>query len=287
MVAPKALTLWTTPLSKPYSKGSSKKHGTGLQETRRAVRLSSQVGLKLCSFSVQTCTLTQLHAPGKVVIDEEEYAVNDEFQQLVLSLADEAEINEIDAMRCLLDSEDDPIAIARPLLECALIRVHQQRRYTLDSIRLMFEIDALDDDEIDPEILNGVQMYLSATVFQSLPGETASSQKRLIPKCMSAIQDVRTWLQKIADKLTAAAVLINGRGGQVPEEMETIEFSRVSLYQQHELLSMILCRAIEKRDAEVGDFKAFLQLLSNVDKYDILLGTYDECFERTTSANVG
>lgn len=224
---------------------------------------------------------------GKVVIDEEEYAVNDEFQQLVLSLADEAEINEIDAMRCLLDSEDDPIAIARPLLECALIRVHQQRRYTLDSIRLMFEIDALDDDEIDPEILNGVQMYLSATVFQSLPGETASSQKRLIPKCMSAIQDVRTWLQKIADKLTAAAVLINGRGGQVPEEMETIEFSRVSLYQQHELLSMILCRAIEKRDAEVGDFKAFLQLLSNVDKYDILLGTYDECFERTTSANVG
>ncbi|KXH35783.1 hypothetical protein CSIM01_00497 [Colletotrichum simmondsii] len=208
---------------------------------------------------------------GKVVIDEEEYAVNDEFQQLVLSLADEAEINEIDAMRCLLDSEDDPIAIARPLLECALIRVHQQRRYTLDSIRLMFEIDALDDDEVDPEILNGVQMYLSATVFQSLPGETASSQKRLIPKCMSAMQDVRTWLQKIADKLTAAAVLINGRGGQVPEEMETIEFSRVSLYQQHELLSMILCRAIEKRDAEVGDFKAFLQLLSNVDKYDILL----------------
>ncbi|GJC95653.1 nuclear pore complex subunit [Colletotrichum higginsianum] len=209
---------------------------------------------------------------GKLVIDEEEYGLNEEFQQIVLNLADEAEINEIEATRCLLDAKDDPASLGRSLLECGLIRVHQQRKYTLDIVRLMMEIDALDEEDVDPEVLNVVQMCLSATVFQNLPGETASSQKRLLPRCMSAMQDVRAWLQKIADKMTAAAVLINGRGGQVPEEMETVEFSRVSLYQQHEILAVILCRAIEKREAEIGDFKAFLQNLRNADKYDVLLG---------------
>ncbi|OLN81622.1 Nucleoporin NUP192 [Colletotrichum chlorophyti] len=208
---------------------------------------------------------------GKIVIDDEEYSVNEEFQQIVLNLADEVEINEIEAARYVLDADEDPAVIGRSLLECALIRVHQQRKYVLDCIRLMLEIDGLDEEELDPEILNAVQMYLAATVFQNLPGETASSRKRLLPRCMSAMQDVRTWLQRIADKLIAAAVLINGRGGHVPEEMETIEFSRVSLFQQHELLAIILCRTIEKREAEVADFKTFLQQLKNADKYDVLL----------------
>ncbi|WYZ40122.1 hypothetical protein EsH8_IV_000463 [Colletotrichum jinshuiense] len=208
---------------------------------------------------------------GKIVIDDEEYSINEDFQNIVLNLADEAEINEIEAARYVLEADEDPAALGRSLLECGLIRVHQQRKYVLDIVRLMLEIDGLDEERFEPEILNGVQMYLSATVFQNLPGETASSQKRLLPRCMSAMQDVRAWLQKIADKMAAAAVLINGRGGQVPEEMETIEFSRVSLYQQHELLAIILCRTIEKREAEVGDFKTFLQHLRNADRYDVLL----------------
>ncbi|TDZ18539.1 Nucleoporin NUP192 [Colletotrichum orbiculare MAFF 240422] len=211
---------------------------------------------------------------GKIVVDDEEYSVNENFQQIVFNLADETEINEIEAARYVLESEEDPAATGRPLLECALIRVHQQRKYVLDCVRLMLEIDGLDEDDIDPEILNAIQMYLSAAVFQNLPGETASSQKRLLPKCMKAMQDVRSWIQKIADKMTAAAVLINGRGGQIPEEMETIEFSRVSLYQQHELLAIVLCRTIEKRDAEVGDFKSLLQNLKGADKYDVLLAHY-------------
>ncbi|KAI8190316.1 Nucleoporin NUP192 [Colletotrichum sp. SAR 10_86] len=211
---------------------------------------------------------------GKIVIDDEEYSINENFQQIVFNLADEAEINEVEAARYVLEAEEDPSVIGRSLLECGLIRVHQQRKYVLDCVRLMLEIDGLDEDDFDAEILNAVQLYLSAAVFQNLPGETASSQKRLLPRCMSAMQDVRGWLQKIADKMTAAAVLINGQGGQVPEEMETIEFSRVSLYQQHELLAIILCRAIEKREAEVNDFKSFLQHLKNADKYDVLLAHF-------------
>lgn len=217
-------------------------------------------------------SLTQHDTLGKIVIDDEEYSINENFQQIVFNLADEAEINEVEAARYVLEAEEDPSVIGRSLLECGLIRVHQQRKYVLDCVRLMLEIDGLDEDDFDAEILNAVQLYLSAAVFQNLPGETASSQKRLLPRCMSAMQDVRGWLQKIADKMTAAAVLINGQGGQVPEEMETIEFSRVSLYQQHELLAIILCRAIEKREAEVNDFKSFLQHLKNADKYDVLLG---------------
>ncbi|CRK06201.1 hypothetical protein BN1723_001695 [Verticillium longisporum] len=207
---------------------------------------------------------------GKIVIDEEEYSVNEEFQQIALNLADEAEVNEIEAARYVLEAEEDTATLGRPLLECAIIRFHQQRKYILDSLRLMFEVDDLDDDEADPEVVNVIQAYLADNVLKDV------NRKKLLPRCMSAMQDVRSWLARIADKMTAAAVLMNGQNREKPEGLETLEFSRASLVQQHELLAVVLCRAVEKKEAEMADFRGFLDQLRKADKYDVLtdLGSY-------------
>lgn len=93
---------------------------------------------------------------------------------------------------------------------------------------------------------------------------------------MAAMAKIKVWLQKLADKISAAQALSQARPDQLSEEMETIEFSRVSLIQQHELLGVILCRCVEKRQADVSDFTDFVSTLKKVDKYDNLLGSYTD-----------
>ena len=80
------------------------------------------------------------------------------------------------------------------------------------------------------------------------------------------------WLQKLSDRLTTAAVVSQANTTSAPEVQEMVEFSRVSLVQQHELLAVILCSAVEKRMADVQDFEEFLTLLKRLDRYDHLLG---------------
>lgn len=82
--------------------------------------------------------------------------------------------------------------------------------------------------------------------------------------------EIKSWLQRLGDKLAAAQTLGQSRDS-MSEEMETVEFSRISLIQQHELLGVILCRAVSKRQAETADFMNFVSLLKRADKYDCLL----------------
>lgn len=111
-----------------------------------------------------------------------------------------------------------------------------------------------------------MQTYLAENIL------TDSKNRRLEPRCVSAMQDVRAWLTRISDKMMAAAVLANGARGEKPEGFDTLEYSRASLVQQHELLGLVLCRAVEKKLVEPSDFTHFLDELKKTDKYDVLLG---------------
>lgn len=200
-------------------------------------------------------------------MDESEYSINEKFQQDTILLSDELDTDEIDAARLLLDSEDDPAVLGRSLFECAVIRFHQQRKYLLDSLRLLLEIDYYDDDDDDSPTFEGIKLFVEARLFLSPP----TGSKRYIPRCMNAMSTVRSWLQKLGDKIAAAQTLYQGNGDSFSEELETIEFSRLSLIQQHELLGVVLCRLIERRQADVSDFLDFVSVLQKTEKYDTLL----------------
>lgn len=207
-------------------------------------------------------------AVGKLSLDGNEYNINEKFQQDALLLSDEIDIDELDAARCLLDSQDDPSVLGRSLLECGIVRFHQQRKYLLDALRLLLELDSADEEAEESSALEGIKMFVAARLFQSGPG----GSKRYVPRCMAAMAKIRTWLQRLGDKMAAAQTLNQGNAGGISEEMETVEFSRLSLIQQHEQLGVILCRCIEKRQAEISDFLDFISILKKADKYDTLLG---------------
>ncbi|KAK9442641.1 hypothetical protein VB005_03704 [Metarhizium brunneum] len=204
---------------------------------------------------------------GKLSIEEQEFTINEKFQQDALLLSDELDLDEIEAAKCLLESQDDPSVLGRSLLECGIIRFHQQRKYTLDALRLLLELDSVEDDAEESGALETIKMFVAARLFQSRTG----GAKRYVPRCMAAMGKIKSWLQRLADKIAAAQALSQVKPDQLSEEVETIEFSRVSLIQQHELLGVVLCRLVEKRQADVSDFMDFVSTLKKLDKYDNLL----------------
>ncbi|EFW99544.1 nuclear pore complex subunit [Grosmannia clavigera kw1407] len=205
---------------------------------------------------------------GKIVVGDEEYSVNKEFQESILQLADELDLDEIQAAQLLLDSEDDVVTLGRPLLECGLIRFHQQRKFVLDCMRLCILL--ADDQDLDPAVQAIFGDYVTESIYgAALPEQPAlGPEKRIVPRCMIAMQEIRTWLQKLTDRATAASVL---QEHQPAEVKEMFDFSRMSLIQQHEGLSIVLLSAVEKRQAEARDFEDLLKLLQRLDRYDCLL----------------
>lgn len=211
-----------------------------------------------------SCAILTLPVIGKIEINGDEFSINDEFKQIVLNFSDEVEINELEAADIVLASQNDPALLGRSLLECAIIRLHQHRKYVLNIIRILGDLAS--DEEREGTLPNEVaRNLLDGVVF------TSSNSQRTIPRCLAAMKDVRAWIQKLNDKITAAAVLSGGQASQASEELETIEFSRVSLIQQHELMGIIVSRAVETQ-AQEEDLKALLAELKSVDRYDSLLG---------------
>lgn len=197
---------------------------------------------------------------GRVQVSGEEYQVTKEFQEMALQVADEIDLDELEASRLILETENDERVLGRSRRECALIRYHQQRKYLLDCVRLLLELSKI--DEVPEEVEDWLGAYVAELVLGNVPSAKA---EKLIPRCMAGMRDIRSWQQRIADQVAKANLL-----GQsdLAEFRETIEFSRISLVQQHELLAVILCYAVEKRVATAQDFVDFFAMLRKVDRYD-------------------
>lgn len=194
---------------------------------------------------------------------------------MALQLADELDLDEVDSAKLLLDSQEDTRTLGRPLLECGVIRFHQQRRYLLDCMRLCIQIRTSDDEELD-----SLQDVFGTYVTENIYG--GRDNAKIISRCMAAMQDIKNWLQKLADRMTTANVVYAGAAPRLPYH-EVVEFSRVSLAQQHELLALVMASAIEKRHVKADDFKQLLKYLQKVDRYDHLLGMniVQEWYRRT------
>ncbi|KAI2462908.1 nucleoporin Nup186/Nup192/Nup205 [Annulohypoxylon bovei var. microspora] len=230
---------------------------------------------------------------GKVNIFDEEFSLNKDFQELVLQVADGLDLDEIEATKLALLAEDDEIALGRSRKECAIIRFHQHRSFVLNCMLLLLELTKEEDELLAEGVgenlgpLGNLGRYVSENILrENLPGITNSpSQPRFVPTCMSTMSDIRIWLQRLSEQVASAAVL--GHTGEA-QFQETVELTYISLIQQHELLSVILCYAIEKHVAVENDFVDFLRILKQATRYDSctvhlvpVLGTYITIFGST------
>ncbi len=127
------------------------------------------------------------------------------------------------------------------------------------------------DQELAPDLQIVLGDYIAENIYRiPRPGQPAAGwDSRIVPRCMAALLEIRTWLQKLSDRATALSVL---QENQLPEVKEMFEFSRTSLIQQHECIAVIMGSAVDKRHTDEQDFKNMLALLQKWDRYDVLLG---------------
>ncbi|CAD6505981.1 BgTH12-06913 [Blumeria graminis f. sp. triticale] len=196
---------------------------------------------------------------GKLEIDGIEYAINEEFQRGAQQLADELDLDELDAAKIFFRVQVDNPVPGQPVLTNAIIQFHQRRKITLDCLRLLCQMSAdVDLDELLREDL------------QSIVGHVISPQsdsKRFTLKCISSMTDIRNWLQRLGDKISGASIV----GQFNAETLEVIEYQRVSLIRQHESISTILLYLVRENHSDIADFHHIVSTLKKADKYDYLL----------------
>ncbi|KAK4204380.1 nucleoporin Nup186/Nup192/Nup205 [Triangularia verruculosa] len=208
---------------------------------------------------------TELNSKKVIKTKDGEYRVNDDFIYETLKVADELDLDEYEAGRIVLDcqDEDDSETQSRPLWECGLIRFYQERKYLLDCMRLCIEI--ANDEEIEDNLKDAFGVVVEENIF------VKGSAKKIVARCMEAMQSIKATLQSINDKVVSRYMLEQASLMRPLEAADTIEFCRMSLVEQHECLAMILHAAVERRHADVNDFKQFLGALKKIDKYDQFL----------------
>jgi nuclear pore complex protein Nup205 len=188
-------------------------------------------------------------------------------------LADALDLDEKEAARVFFESQDDADILGRSVLESSIIRFHQTRKYLLDCFRLILQqsVDVNIDDNIKEVLQEVVKLVLQTP-------DNAGNGPKFVRKCFQSMMDIKSWLQNLTEKLNSASVL-----GQTerPEFVETIEYQRVSLVQQHESLGVILHYLVKSAFSAATDFEYLLEGLKKVDKNDNILGVFSPVFNIT------
>ena len=193
-------------------------------------------------------------------MDGEQYQINEEFQAGSLRLADDLNIDELDAARLFLDSQDEIDISGQPAHTASIIRFHQRRKSLLDCLRTIVQLAAdIDQDDVVRDVLED---FVRRIIL------TGGSATRYIQRCLLSMGDIKAWLQSLADKLNGASVI--GQAQQ-PDFLEAIQFQQTSLVTQHESLGLIVFWLVKLNHSVMADFDLVLETLRTADRYDNLL----------------
>jgi nuclear pore complex protein Nup205 len=96
----------------------------------------------------------------------------------------------------------------------------------------------------------------------------SGDEPRFATKCLKSMEDIKSQLRTLAEKINGASVL---GYTQKPEFSETMEYQRVSLIQQHESLAVIVHYLVKANYSVISDFELLLDVLKKSDRYDNIL----------------
>ncbi|KAL1302377.1 hypothetical protein AAFC00_002780 [Neodothiora populina] len=200
-----------------------------------------------------------------VTIDDVEYSINNEFREDVIQVADELDLDELEAAKLYLQSRDTAVEIDRPVSLAAIFRFHGQRETLLHALRL--SIQQSGELDLEPEHRE-VFGQVARLVTQ---GEQPNSGWKFFRKCIVSMGEIEEWLRKIQDRLQSASVIGQSVMGYA---LEALEFERDSLLKQHESLGAILSGLAKEGHAQIHDYQFLMSKTSVLDKVDSIVLHY-------------
>jgi nuclear pore complex protein Nup205 len=201
---------------------------------------------------------------GKITIGEEEYEVNEEFQQQTLELAEVLNLDELEAAALFHGAAPDAQEIERSQLQAAIIRFHRRREFVLLCLRILVKT-ALDNGDTD---LDGQPALLMAVrIITGVEGVNFEPAHKFWAKSLAAMEAIEVWLRQISDRVDSNKVT-----GQVTSRDfdEIMTYQQDSLTRQHGYLAAICTHMVKAGFASLGNFNALLARARTIDRHDII-----------------
>lgn len=204
---------------------------------------------------------------GTIKIEDEEFTVNEEFQEGAIQVADALGLDEQESGRLLFVAQDYSEALDRPSVTSAIIGFHERRQFLLECLRLLLK-NATDPDR--EEHLREVQLELVCEILEVKDGPSRNGSL-YVRKCLGAMADIEKWLQALGDRQQGTLVL-----GHVstPDYEEVMRFQQQSLGQQHESLSALITHIIKGGFTGAEDFHRLLDYLPTIEKWNYIAVHY-------------
>lgn len=196
---------------------------------------------------------------GKLQVGDEEYSLNEIFQQEAIQLSDDFDIDETMAAVLLLRGGNLSQELDRSSLQSAKFLYHTRRKNTLDSIRLIFF-------HVIEEKFEGPTRRLLVDALERLIAPGGAGDPTFMDRCITAMATVRKEVQMLRDKERHARTL-----GMAPDPIlkEDLELQLRFLRNQHEMLSSIVYYLVKYKKGTVVEFRRLLGVLKGLERYDV------------------
>ncbi|KAL8735507.1 MAG: hypothetical protein Q9181_002765 [Wetmoreana brouardii] len=218
---------------------------------------------KLLDHTPKSDTSRRVVASGTIEIEGDEYAVNQEFKESAVELADALDLDEVQSAKLLLDSQEDAELLGRSTVVSAVVAFHERRQFLLESLRTLLRNTQIPDCE---EQIRHEQLQLIGDILEVKDGP-ARNGSLYTRKCLKAMADVERWVQALGERYQGTLAL-----GQTmaPEHGEIMAFQQSSLTQQHESLAAIVTYLVKGSYTGTEDFYKLLGHLPSIERWNPL-----------------
>lgn len=207
---------------------------------------------------------------GKITIADVEYSVNQDFQQDALKVADALGIDELEAAKLYMATQEDSKVLDRPPSITAIMRFHERRHFLLESLRLILRGAADDDQEEDRDTQVHVVSSEAMSLILDIKGGQLRNASLFARKVLGAMADVEKWLSLLNDQTQKFTVV----GLEDADTVEAIEHQSRSLQEQHESLGAILFYLFGSSWLSSEDFRLLVAQLQKLERVDGILVHY-------------
>lgn len=187
----------------------------------------------------------------KVRIDEQEYSITNDFREGAYTVADELDLDEIEAAKLCLAVNEDCEGAPGILPLKAILHFQRQREVLLDCARILCRKAA--DSDAEDEAVDGAKNAVDEMVRgkERKPAERPLYWRR----CIEGLSDIEASIKKTQDHIQTLAM--TGQSLLTPTG-EALQASRMLLTHQHESLASMMAYLIRIGYVEPEDFRAFM-----------------------------
>lgn len=224
---------------------------------------------KLLDHKAKDAASRQALGGKTVTIGEVEYDVTEEFRQCAITVADELDLDEVQAAKLCLDCQTDADILDGTLPFHALVRFQEHRHVLLECLRLLMRCNDESDDIEDEQMAEICQT--AANLITKGPAGTTTDTSAFFRKCLNAMKMTEKDMRRIQDHTQTIFMTGQVLQGAVAEALHV---QRLLLSQQHESLAATVTYLIHANRVLPDDFIALLQHLTGLETFGHIMAHY-------------